>query len=279
MPADGSRSVVLLALFTSLASAAASLWAAAATGASTLVAAGFLLLAAAASQALMLVGLYRSTRAGTAPASARRADLHVWCYVAALILFSFCAGIAVYEGIGKLADSPRILLQPHTGYAAIAFALILNAATLARIIVETRHLGPRDPDHATRLASANPALVTTLIETVAVLIGLVIAALGVGLAHATGSPVADGNAALLIGLLIGTVAAVMGVEIRRLLVTGAAPAPAWTVVDSALLGDDASSGQAGEAPASQGEAQPRLSRREQKRRQQHRRRQPQQSET
>lgn len=274
VPTDVSRPIVLAALASSLASAAASFWAAATTGASTLVALGLLFLAATGSQALMLVGLYRAHRAGAPSPAARHADLYVWCFVAALILFSIGAGVAIYEGVGKLADAPRILLRPHTGYTAIALALALNAAVLAGVAAKAAPSAVQDAGDAIPATGANPVLVTTLIETTAALVGGAIAALGFGLAHTMASVVADAIAAILIGLLIGAVAAVMGVEIRRLLIGASAP-PAETgesaTLQSVLIVEQASPH---DETAAQPKSEPRPSRGEQKRREQQHRRRP-----
>lgn len=217
MASDETGKIVLLALIASSASAVATLWAASVTGASALVATGFLFLASAVSQALMLFGLNRQSRKSASDPKPHPADLYVWSYVAALILFSLAAGIAIDEGIGKLISPPRILLNSHTGYAAIAFAMILTAAALVRIAIRSAPNGTDEADDAAFLSAKDPALHTTAVEAIAALAGLQICLIGFALSHAFDSAPSDANAAILIGLLVGTVAAAMGVEIRRLL--------------------------------------------------------------
>lgn len=281
MASRDTAKVVLLALIVSVASAVAMFWAAATTGASTLVALGLLFLAATGSQGLMLVGMSRRNNAAAHFAKRRTADLYVWSYVAALILFSLSAGVAIDEGIGKLMSRPRILLSPHAGYAAIALALILTAATLARIALRPAQKAEHRAED-TVFSIKHPALHATAIETVAALAGLIVAILGFALSHARDSALIDGIAATLIGLLIGTVAAVMGVEIRRILIgengasalsTGPKPdrtTKSMLVVDTVPVSTEKTDA----ATVQTGKGEPRVSRGAQKRREQQQRRQP-----
>lgn len=265
-----SSKVVALSLAASALSAAACLWAAAATGASALVALGLLFLAAAGSQALILIGLRRQRRPGDKATPAT--DLYVWTYVAALLLFALCAGVAINAGVTKLAAPPRILLDTAAGYTAIAVSLLLVATALAGIVLRGNE--PATEDRATA-AAACPPLHTTLIETAAALTGLLVAAVGFALAHAWGSPITDGNAAILIGLLIGTVAAAMVIEIRRVLI--AAPisrAARLSASVSGLIWDDELNAPPAASPENVRQPEARVSRSAQKRLEREQRRKP-----
>lgn len=291
MPADRSKSVVLLAWVASVCSAVAMLWAAASTGSAALFASGVLFLAAGCSQTLMLLGLASSAKRAPASAAISAADPYVWSFVAALILFSLGASVAVYEGIGKMTDAPRILLRSHHASAALAIAFGLTVAALARVLAAAN--GP---------TVAAPALATTRIETIAALTGLVMAAIGVSLSYAWDSRFADGAAAILVGLVTGAVAALMGIEIRRLLMNNAHSLESTSSADAVSADtvrddmetardeakqpvperpSDAEKSAAPEKPTPSvrtpsEKAPPRLSRRAQKRLEQQQRRDPQQ---
>lgn len=270
MARDGSVKSVLLSLAASAFGAAASLWAAAATGASVLLALGFLFLAAAGSQALIVIGLRRQRRPRDKPT--HPADLYVWTYVAALVLFALSAGVAIEAGVSKLAAPPRILLNTATGYTALAVSLLLVATVLAGIVL--RRNGSATEDYA-RSAAADPPLHTTLIETVAALTGLLVAGVGFALAHAWGSPITDGNAAILIGLLIGTVAAAMAIEIRRVLIaapTSRAAAGSTSATDLVL--EDEPEAAPAASPENAHQPETRVSRSAQKRLEREQRRKP-----
>ncbi|AHB50178.1 hypothetical protein W911_09970 [Hyphomicrobium nitrativorans NL23] len=301
MTADGSKSVVLLASVASVTSAAATLWAAASTGSAALAALGVLFLAAASSQALMLVGLARAKRA--THASATCGDLFFWSFVAALILFSLAAGVAVYEGVGKITDAPRILLRSQNAYTALAVAFALTVAAYVRVKLHARNFGGQD-ERLTTTTAASPVFVATRIETTAALTGLVIAAIGIALSYAWDSRFADGGAAILVGLVVGGVAAIMGIEIRRLLIADAPSAEASTAPDDDPSRKTAQKENAASAPtppmveepahereaareqpaapihpASKRASEPHLSRRAKKRQEQQHRRHPQSSDS
>jgi divalent metal cation (Fe/Co/Zn/Cd) transporter len=88
----------------------------------------------------------------------------------------------------------------------------------------------------------NPELPVVLLEDVAALTGLLFALVGVGLSEFTGRAVWDGIATCAIGVLLISVAIVLVIETKSLLV-GESAAPADVVrIDAALVGDPAASG-------------------------------------
>jgi divalent metal cation (Fe/Co/Zn/Cd) transporter len=70
--------------------------------------------------------------------------------------------------------------------------------------------------------SKDPALFTVLLENIAAIAGLVVAMIGILLTDLGGIAIADGVASIIIGLILATVAAFMGLEIKSLLVGEAA---------------------------------------------------------
>jgi divalent metal cation (Fe/Co/Zn/Cd) transporter len=71
-------------------------------------------------------------------------------------------------------------------------------------------------------ASKDPSVTTVLAEDSAALIGLLLAAAGVGLHHLTGNAAWDGIAAVLIGVLLAYVAFVLGRDVSGLIIGEAA---------------------------------------------------------
>ena len=82
----------------------------------------------------------------------------------------------------------------------------------------------------------NPELPVVLLEDVAALIGLVLAFVGVGLAELTGDAVWDGIATCAIGALLVTVAIVLVIETKSLLLGESAAPVQVTAIESALVG-------------------------------------------
>ncbi len=224
MAAGGSTGVVVVALAANLGLAAAKFVAAAWTGSAAMLSEAVHSLVGAGHRALLLVGLRRAGR----PADAVRPfgyarELHFWGFAPAVLLFSLGAGIALYAGVQKLID-PRPLTDHVVSYVVLAVAFALEAMAAAKAIGTFKRRHGAAPTLATLRASRDPALFTVLVETVAALAGILIAAAGIALSDLTGSSTADAYAAILVGLLLGAVAAFMSVELRSLIV-GEAAAP------------------------------------------------------
>jgi divalent metal cation (Fe/Co/Zn/Cd) transporter len=85
-----------------------------------------------------------------------------------------------------------------------------------------------------------PELPVVLLEDVAALTGLVFALLGVGLTILTGDGIWDGIGTVLIGLLLITVAIILGIETKSLLVgEGASDADVAAIEQAVLAGHEA----------------------------------------
>lgn len=224
--AGGSTGVVAVALAANLGMATAMFAAAAWTGSSAMLAAAILALASAGNQGMLLLGIQRARQPadGLHPFGYAR-EPYFWGYVVAILLFSLGAGVALFEGVEKLLR-PRPVTNHGTAYIVLAAAVGLMGLSAANAVAEfKRHRRGDAPALAALRASNDPALFTVLIESMAALTGLAIAVVGVAVSDLTGRSVADGYAAILIGLLLGAIAALMSVETRSLII-GEAAAPA-----------------------------------------------------
>lgn len=221
MPAGGSTGVVRLAFAAHLAIALAKFAAAAWTGSSAMLSEAIHSLVATSNQGLLLLGLERARRTpasdhplGYAP------DIYFWSYVAAVLLYAMGAGVAIYDGVHKVME-PQPIASPHVAYAVLgpAFALVALTTWTAAGEVERRY-ARRSMLGAPR-RSKDAALFTVVLENIAALVGLVLALAGVAAAHLAGLGSADGAASIAIGILLASVAAVMSIEVRAVIVGGA----------------------------------------------------------
>lgn len=225
MAAAGSTSVVVVALACNLGIALAKFTAAAWTGSSAMLSEAIHSLVDTSNQVLLLHGIRRSRRPADAfhPFGYSK-ELYFWSFVVAILLFSLGAGVAIYEGVEKLID-PHPVTDPLVNYVVLAVAFILEGFSAARAVKEFNGRRGAMPALVALRASKDPALFTVLLEDAAALIGLTIAAIGIAVSDITGSPTADGYASIMIGLLLGAVAAFMSIEIRSLII-GEAASPA-----------------------------------------------------
>jgi cation diffusion facilitator family transporter len=214
-----------VALACNLGIAVAKFAAAAWTGSSAMLSEAIHSLVDTSNQGLLLLGIKRSQRPADAfhPFGYSK-ELYFWSFVVAILLFSLGAGVAIYEGVEKLLD-PHPVTDPLVNYVVLAVAFLLEGVSAARAIGEFNRRRGSMLILAALRASKDPALFTVLLEDIAALAGLTIATAGIAISHLTGEPTADGLASVLIGLLLGAVAAFMSVEIRSLII-GEAASPA-----------------------------------------------------
>lgn len=204
--------VVLAALALSTISALVLFAAAAWTGSSALLAVAIQALIGATSQSLLLYGL---RKAAAAPGGAAGYEMYFWSFGVAVLLFSLGAGIAIYDGVAKLAE-PLPNRYHHIAFTALAGTFVL---AVAATYLALKNLSAPQPLARTAPRGAEDAAASTIvIEGLAGLLGIAIAAAGIVIAQMLGAPAADGYAAIAVGLVLGVVAAFMSLEIRTLLV-------------------------------------------------------------
>lgn len=146
-------------------------------------------------------------------------EAYVWSLFAALGLFVAGAAISVTHGVQELL-SPQPASDYLVGYIVLAVSFVLEGVSFSQSIRQAR------PEAASLerdllqhvLATSDPTLRAVFAEDAAALIGLLIAATGLGLHQATGSPTPDAIGSILVGLLLGVVAVVLINRNRRFLV-------------------------------------------------------------
>lgn len=188
-------------------------------------------------QGLLLIGANRSRKTATPehPFGYGR-NRYVYGFLVALCLFSVGGLFAVFEGVEKIRH-PHHLSDPLIAVGVLIAALVLESLSFRTAISESRELkGDANWVQFIRHAKV-PELPVVLLEDFAALIGLSFALAGVGLSASTGSGVWDGIATTGIGALLITVAVVLVIETKSLLVGEAASPTANRRIADALVGD------------------------------------------
>lgn len=146
-------------------------------------------------------------------------EAYVWSLFAALGLFVAGAVVSVSQGVGELIH-PESASDFIIGYIVLAVSFVLEGTSFLQSVRQAKPEAAslqRDLiDHV--LATSDPTLRAVFAEDSAALIGVVIAAAGLGLHEVTGSSVPDAVGSILIGLLLGVVAVVLINRNRRYLV-------------------------------------------------------------
>jgi cation diffusion facilitator family transporter len=205
------------------------------TGSSSMLAEGVHSMVDSGNQVLLLVGGRRSRRSadvdhpfGYGP------DRFFYAFVVALVLFSLGSLFAIYEGVDKVRH-PHHLDSPVVAIAVLGVAMVLEGLSFRTAVHEANPLRAGGSWVGFIRHTKNPELPVVLLEDSGALVGLVFAMAGVVLADATGNPRWDGVGTLAIGALLATVAIVLGVKMKSLLIGEGATAPDVEAVKAALL--------------------------------------------
>jgi cation diffusion facilitator family transporter len=145
------------------------------------------------------------------------AERYFWSFVVALVLFSLGALFSLYEGIEKLRN-PHELDDPVVAFVVLGVAFVMEAFSLRTAVRESRPHRGNASWWAFIRRTKTPELPVVLLEDTGALLGLVFAAIGLGLATATGESRWDAAGSMAIGLLLGAIAVVLAIESKSLLI-------------------------------------------------------------
>ncbi|RKN21090.1 cation transporter [Micromonospora musae] len=183
-------------------------------------------LADTATEVLLFVGLRRGARPPTEerPFGHSR-ETYVWALLAAVATFLIGGGLSIDEGVEAIR-SPDRQQQQLLAYLVLAVAAVLESISLARSVRQIRARARRFVVHPLLLVRQGSDTPTRAVffEDSAALVGLALAAAGVGLTHLTGDPLWDGLASIAIGVLLICVAGILGYSNITLLIGRSVPA-------------------------------------------------------
>jgi cation diffusion facilitator family transporter len=148
-------------------------------------------------------------------------ELYFWTLVVAMVVFGGGGCLSIYEGVAALRH-PRELTSVWLNFLVIAAAAVFEGASFLISLREFAAYRREKRFEGSALdvirASKNPAIFVTVLEDAAALLGLAIAAAGLGLRQWLDMPQMDGFASILIGLLLMAEAALLGSECRGLII-------------------------------------------------------------
>lgn len=229
-----SHKAVYAALAGNLAIAAAKAVAAWLGGSSAMLTEALHSLVDCGNEVLLLVGIARAARAPDATHPfGYGLEVYFWSFVVALLIFSAGGGLAIYQGARHLLAPPPIS-DPALNFAVLGIAFVFEGLSFRVAWREFAKIRRQTPVLAAITRSKDPTLFAVLLEDGAALIGLVIAALGLGAALWWDWGWADGAASILIGVLLIAVAAFMANETRSLM-SGEGAAPGTVAAVRAIL--------------------------------------------
>lgn len=225
--ASESRGTVLLAFTANLAIAIAKTAAGVITLSSSMLAEAAHSWADTLNQVFLLTSLRRAARpADSAHPFGYGKERFFWALLAAVGIFVAGAGFSIFQGVHSLLGHPKEPsdLEFYLTYAVLAVSFALEGSSLLRALRQVRdEARERGRSFITHLRRSNdPTVKAVASEDSAAVVGIILAATGIGLHQATGSAVYDGLASISIGLLLAWIAYALGRDTKDLLIGEAA---------------------------------------------------------
>jgi cation diffusion facilitator family transporter len=238
MSTGGGKKAIIAALGANLGIAVIKFVAFFITGASSMLAEAVHSVVDSGNQGLLLRGAQSSKRrADTEHPFGYGRERFVYAFLVGLMLFSLGGLFAVYEGVEKIRH-PHHLDDPIVAVIVLLIAVGLEGFSLRTAVAESRHHKGDDTWFGFIRHAKVPELPAVLLEDVAALTGLVFALLGVGLSSLTDQPVWDGIGTCAIGGLLITVAVILVIETKSLLLGESAAPVEVRAIEAALVGQD-----------------------------------------
>lgn len=220
-----SKSVILAAFTANLFIAAVKFVVAFFTASSAMLAEAIHSTADTLNQVLLFVGLKKAAKkADELHPFGFSGEAYFWSFIVAIILFTTGAIFSIFEGVHKLRHPAPVDHLP-VALLVLAVAIVAEAISLRvavkKINAERGALALTAFLHQTKKAE----LVVVFLEDTAALLGLATALTALLAEFFTGILFFDGLASVLIGMLLGITALLMGYETKSLLIgEGADPA-------------------------------------------------------
>jgi cation diffusion facilitator family transporter len=208
------------------------------TGSSSMLAEAIHSVADSGNQALLLLGGKRATRKATPehPFGYGR-ERYIYAFIVSIVLFSVGGLFALYEAYHKIRHPEPIESWQWVPVLVLVIALGLEGFSFRTAIVESNHTRAQTSWVAFVRRAKAPELPVVLLEDAGALVGLVFALFGVVLTLITGNGVWDGIGTAAIGLLLVTIAMILAIETKSLLLgEGANPEDLATIEHAILAG-------------------------------------------
>ena len=217
MSHDNSTKAIVYAFAANLGIAISKTGAAIWTGSGSLLAEAIHSFADCGNQILLFVGMKRAERLATDkhPMGYGR-ESYIWSMMVAITLFSVGGLFSIYEGWLRMGERHEV------ENAGVAMVILLIAVVLEAFSLKGALSALKDEKGQRGLwqwfrETHSSELMVVVGEDLAALLGLVIAALMLGLTMLTGNTVYDAAGSVMIGVLLVIVAALVGREVHSLL--------------------------------------------------------------
>lgn len=143
-------------------------------------------------------------------------ELYFWAFIVALMVFALGAIVSIYQGILHMIH-PEEMQDPMINYIVLGIAILCEGFSWTVALKTFRKMKGKMGYFEAFRRSKDPTTFTVLFEDTAALIGLMIALVGIFLAHQLNIPELDGAASILIGVVLAVSAWLLARETKGLL--------------------------------------------------------------
>ncbi|KGT48539.1 MULTISPECIES: cation diffusion facilitator family transporter [Acinetobacter] len=143
-------------------------------------------------------------------------ELYFWAFIVALMVFALGAIVSIYQGILHILH-PEEMQDPMINYIVLGIAILCEGFSWTVALKTFRKMKGKMGYFEAFRRSKDPTTFTVLFEDTAALIGLMIALVGIFLAHQLNIPELDGAASILIGVVLAVSAWLLARETKGLL--------------------------------------------------------------
>ena len=164
-------------------------------------------------------------------------ELYFWTFVVAILIFGIGAGLSFYEGV-KHYLNPEPIISPMVNYVVLALSMVFEGVAWVIAYREFNKMRGDTPFFKAVRRSKDPTVFTVLFEDSAAMLGLFIAFIGVFGSHVLGWHQLDGLASIGIGIVLASVAILLAIESKGLLIGEGADPKIVAELRELLNGDD-----------------------------------------
>ena len=223
MSASGGTKAILAALLANLGIAAAKFIGWLLTRSSSMLAESIHSVADSGNQVLLLIGGRRAQRKATPqhPFGYGR-ERYIYAFIVSIVLFTVGGLFALYEAWHKWSHPEGIHGWEWVPVGVLVVGIVLEAFSFRTAVAEARQVrGTSSWVDFVRHAKA-PELPVVLLEDLGALVGLILALFGVSMTLVTGDGRWDAAGTAMIGVLLVSIAVILAIETRSLLLGEAA---------------------------------------------------------
>jgi len=214
----GSAKVIVTALLANLGIAVAKFVGAFISGSASLLAEAIHSLVDSTNQILLLIGSKKSLKAPDEkhPLGYGR-EAFFWSFIVAILLFSMGGLFAIYEGVHKLDEQGEIS-SPLIGLGIFIVSIFLEGYSFWACYKEVKNQNQFGSLWQWFKNTKSSELLVIFTEDAAALTGLVVAAICLGLAWATGQSYWDSVGSILVGTILVIVAILLSIEVKSFII-------------------------------------------------------------